>query len=227
MARILVISGAGISAESGLKTFRDDGGLWRTHSFQELASPEAWARDRQLVLDFYNERRRLAREAKPNDAHLALARLESHHEVVIVTQNVDDLHERAGSTGVIHLHGELNKARSTLDSSLVYPVAGDINVGDQCERGSQLRPHIVWFGEQVMHYDRAQREVALADKVLVVGTSLAVYPAAGLLHYARDDAEKVLVTLAVENPPARFRWLCGPAATHVPQLVDTWLEQSA
>lgn len=223
MARIVVISGAGISAESGLKTFRDDGGLWRSHSFYELASPQAWARNPQLVLDFYNERRRLANGAAPNAAHRALAELEADHDLVIVTQNVDDLHERGGSSIVIHLHGELNKVRSTLDPELIYPATGDTAWGDLCEMGSQLRPHIVWFGESVMHYERAEEAVASADKVLVVGTSLSVYPAAGLLNYAPRASEKVLITQEVEHPPLGFHWLRGNAAEWVPKLVKSWL----
>ena len=222
MAKIIVISGAGISAESGLKTFRDDDGLWRNHSFQELASPQAWAANPQLVLDFYNDRRCLANAARPNPAHKAIAALEQKHEVVVITQNVDDLHERAGSGRVLHLHGELNKARSTVDDQLIYPMTGDIELGDFCEKGSQLRPHIVWFGEMVMAYERAVKEMATADKVLVVGTSLTVYPAAGLLDYAPETSEKILITKAVDNPPMDFDWLQGNAAELVPKLVETW-----
>lgn len=227
MEKIVAISGAGISAESGLKTFRDDDGLWRTHSFYELASPEAWRRHPQLVLDFYNERRYTAQEAQPNAAHRALASLEEKYQVVIVTQNVDDLHERGGSSRVLHLHGELTKNRSSLDSNLIYEAGGrPIALGDCCERGSQLRPHIVWFGEMVMHFDTAAAEVATADKVLVVGTSLSVYPAASLLQYARGDSEKILVTRDIERPPAEFQWLQGNAAKLVPQLAKSWLASS-
>ena len=222
MAKIVVISGAGISAESGLKTFRDDDGLWRNHAFQDLASPEAWARDPQTVLDFYNERRWLARAAQPNAAHRALAALEDNHEVAIVTQNVDDLHERAGSTRVLHLHGELNKARSSVDEHYVVPVDGDIELGDLCPKGGQLRPHIVWFGEMVMAYENALEEVARADKVLVVGTSLSVYPAAGLLAHAPEHSEKMLITKQVECPPDNFDWLQGNAAEWVPKVVGSW-----
>lgn len=224
MANIVVISGAGISAESGLKTFRDDDGLWRNHSFYELASPEAWARQPQLVLDFYNERRALALAAQPNPAHLALAELERRHRVVIVTQNVDDLHERAGSSQVIHLHGELAKVRSSVDASLVYAADGKPTaLGDLCELGSQLRPHIVWFGEAVMYFDDAIDAVSAADKVLVVGTSLSVYPAASLLNFAPSGSEKILVTKAVEQEPKGFQWLKGSAATLVPQVVGRWM----
>ena len=225
MAKVVVISGAGISAESGLKTFRDDGGLWRERPFSELASPEAWAKDPQLVLDFYNERRRLAQAAQPNAAHRALAQLETTFDVVVVTQNVDDLHERGGSSVVLHLHGELTRVRSSVDSRLIYDARGDIALGDCCEKGSQLRPHIVWFGEPVLAYERAEREVASADKVLVVGTSLSVYPAAGLLQCAPGHSEKVLVTQAVDHPPAQFDWLRGNAATLVPAVVARWLAE--
>lgn len=223
MEKIAVISGAGISAESGLKTFRDDGGLWRTHRLTDLASPEAFARDPEVVLEFYNERRRLARDAEPNAAHLALARLQDAFDVTVVTQNVDDLHERAGSRNVIHLHGELAKVRSCVDESLVYDAEGPIRIGDTCKLGSQLRPHIVWFGEAVMDFDKALETVAAADRVLVVGTSLAVYPAASLLGYADRAREKVLITREVEHPPADFAWFSGDAGSEVPALVERWL----
>ena len=225
MAKIVVISGAGISAESGLKTFRDDDGLWRSHSFYELASPQAWEKQPELVLEFYNERRQRALAAQPNPAHLALAELESHHDVVIVTQNVDDLHERAGSSQVIHLHGELAKVRSTSDSALIYSANGKpTQIGDLCELGSQLRPHIVWFGEMVMDFDIAIQEVSRADKVMVVGTSLAVYPAASLLDFAKQADEKILVTKDIDGePPQSFQWLKGNAAQWVPKIVSRWL----
>lgn len=224
MKKITVISGAGISAESGLKTFRDDDGLWRNHSFYELATPEAWQRDPQLVLDFYNERRAGVVAVKPNAAHVALASLETKYEVTVVTQNVDDLHERGGSSRVIHLHGELAKNRSSRNFDLVYDARQQpINLGDTCELGSQLRPHIVWFGEAVMNFDEAIEAVAAADIVLVVGTSLSVYPAASLLGYANAESEKVLVTKAAEHPPEEFLWLKGGAAQEVPRLVVDWL----
>lgn len=226
MGLITVISGAGISAESGLKTFRDDDGLWRNHSFYELATPEAWQRNPQLVLDFYNERRAAASAAQPNYAHLALAELQAGYDVIVVTQNVDDLHERGGSSEVIHLHGELSKNRSSRDFSLVYDARRQpIKMGDTCELGSQLRPHIVWFGEAVMNFDESIAAVAAADIVLVVGTSLSVYPAASLLSYASPQSEKVLVTKAAENPPADFLWLRGNAAEELPRLASTWLSR--
>lgn len=227
MALITVISGAGISAESGLKTFRDDDGLWRNHSFYELATPEAWRANPQLVLDFYNERRAGLSKVQPNPAHVALAELEASYDVIIVTQNVDDLHERAGSSNVIHLHGELSKNRSSKDFYLVYESnQTPIELGDTCALGSQLRPHIVWFGEEVMHFNEAIDAVAAADIVLVVGTSLSVYPAASLLGYANSESEKVLVTKAAENPPAEFSWLKGNAGEEVPKLVEGWLQLS-
>lgn len=194
MKKLVVLTGAGISAESGIPTFRDAGGLWEGYRVEDVATPEAWQRDPALVLDFYNQRRKRALEAQPNQGHLILAELERHFDVTIVTQNVDNLHERAGSTHVIHLHGSLFEARSTADESLVYPIKGwQLNLGDRCEKGSQLRPNIVWFGELVPKMDEAIRYAAEADIFLVVGTSLVVYPAAGLIHYVRSVVPKFLV----------------------------------
>lgn len=192
--RIVVLSGAGMSAESGLKTFRDNGGLWENHRVEEVATPEAWETNPELVLAFYNDRRRALLEAKPNEGHLALARLEKKFDVSIVTQNIDDLHERAGSTRVLHLHGELLKARSTIDPDLIYPIDGwELRIGDLCERGSQLRPHVVWFGEAVTAMPAAAEIVARADILIVVGTSLSVYPAAALAWLAPENALRVLI----------------------------------
>jgi NAD-dependent deacetylase len=192
--KIVVLSGAGISAESGIATFRDANGLWEGHDVMEVASPEGWRRNPALVLDFYNQRRKTGLSAQPNAGHLALARLEEAFEVVIVTQNVDNLHERAGSTRVIHLHGELFKSRSTADDSLVYDIDGwELKVGDCCAKGSQLRPHIVWFGEMVPLMETAAAEAASADIFIVVGTSLQVYPAAGLIHYVPDEVPKYVI----------------------------------
>lgn len=188
MKKIVVLTGAGISAESGIKTFRDAGGLWEGHDVMEVASPEGWHRDRALVLDFYNQRRKQLQEVEPNAAHKALVELEQKYEVIIVTQNVDDLHERAGSKNIIHLHGELTKSRSTLDASLVYHCQTDINLGDKCEKGSQLRPHIVWFGEQVPMLGVAAQVIYDAHYIMIIGTSMQVYPAAGLVGYAPQDA---------------------------------------
>jgi NAD-dependent deacetylase len=194
MKKIVVLSGAGMSAESGLKTFRDMGGLWENYRVEEVASPIAWRNNPELVNDFYNQRRKQLLEVEPNHGHIALAELERYYEVEIVTQNVDDLHERAGSTNVLHLHGELKKVRSTLDENLVYELDGwELKLGDKCELGSQLRPHIVWFGEDVPLIETAADICRTADIFIVVGTSLNVYPAAGLIHYVRPEAKKFLI----------------------------------
>lgn len=183
--RLVVLSGAGISAESGIKTFRDSGGLWEGHDVMEVASPGGWRRNQDLVQTFYNLRRKQMYECKPNLAHLILAELEEYFDVQIITQNVDDLHERAGSTNVLHLHGELKKAQSSLDPLLVYDLDHwEIKKGDKCERGSQLRPNVVWFGEPVPMMTKAIHLAGKADIFLIVGTSLQVYPAAGLMDYA-------------------------------------------
>lgn len=187
MKKIVVLTGAGISAESGIKTFRDAGGLWEGHNVMDVASPEGWHRNQALVLDFYNQRRAQLNEVVPNEAHKALVELETKYKVVIVTQNVDDLHERAGSKHIVHLHGELTKSRSTGDESLVYDCFGEINAGDNCEKGFQLRPHIVWFGENVPMLSVAALETSTADMAIIIGTSMQVYPAAGLIGYAPDD----------------------------------------
>ncbi|MBN3034249.1 MAG: NAD-dependent deacylase, partial [Bacteroidales bacterium] len=194
MKRIVVLSGAGISAESGIQTFRDHNGLWRNYRFEEVASPEAWNRNPLLVLEFYNIRRKQLYESQPNAAHKALVRLDEKFDVHVVTQNVDDLHERAGSRSVLHLHGELKKARSTGDPDLVYDLKHwELKWGDKCEKGYQLRPHVVWFGEAVPMFEPACRTVAAADVLIIVGTSLAVYPAAGLVGYVPDRAMKYFV----------------------------------
>ncbi len=188
MAKIVVLTGAGISAESGIKTFRDAGGLWEGYKIEDVATPEAWFRQPSVVLDFYNERRRQLLAVDPNPAHQALPMLEKDHDVVIITQNVDDLHERAGNKNIIHLHGELLKARSTSHEQLVYDWKKDLLMGDLCERGSQLRPHIVWFGEMVPMLEMAIEEIYNAEIVLVIGSSMQVYPAASLVGYAPMDA---------------------------------------
>ena len=194
MKRVVVLSGAGISAESGLKTFRDSDGLWENYRIEDVATPEAWNRDWKLVQDFYNQRRKQVLQAQPNAAHHALAALQEVYDVTIVTQNIDDLHERAGSKQVLHLHGEIRKSRSSVDPSLIYPVEGDeIREGELCEHGYQLRPHIVWFGELVPALEEAAYRVSTADIFIVVGTSLAVYPAAGLIHYAPAGSEKYYI----------------------------------
>jgi NAD-dependent deacetylase len=192
--KLVVLTGAGISAESGLATFRDSSGLWEGHRVEDVATPEAWQRNPAQVLEFYNQRRRKALEVKPNRGHEVLKELEEYFDVTVITQNVDDLHERAGSSKVIHLHGSLFESRSTLDENLVYKISGwELNLGDRCERGSQLRPNIVWFGEMVPMIEVASRITADADIFLVVGTSLVVYPAAGLIHYVKREAPKFVV----------------------------------
>ncbi len=186
---LVVLTGAGISAESGIKTFRDSDGLWEGYDVMKVATPMGWEENPELVLDFYNQRRRQLLESKPNFAHIALVELEEIFSVHVITQNVDDLHERAGSSNVLHLHGELLKARSTIDSNLVYSWMDDIHLGMKCELGSQLRPHIVWFGEDVPKLQQAIQITQEAAVVLVVGTSLQVYPAAGLVGYAPKYCE--------------------------------------
>lgn len=188
--KIVVLSGAGISAESGIATFRDANGLWEGYDVMEVASPEGWKNNKELVLDFYNQRRKNVIESKPNIAHEILADLESKYEVNIITQNVDDLHERAGSSNILHLHGEIRKSRSTLYANLIYDIdSWQLNVGDKCEKGSQLRPHIVWFGEMVPVMDSAIPLVQQADMIIIIGTSMVVYPAAGLIDFAKTDCE--------------------------------------
>ncbi len=191
--KLVVLTGAGISAESGLKTFRDSDGLWEGYDLNEVATATAWKRNPALVLDFYNMRRRDVKAVSPNDAHLELAKLESDYDVHIVTQNIDDLHERAGSTNVLHLHGEIFKMRSEKNESLIYPIEGDINIGEMAEDGGQFRPHIVWFEEPVPMIEKAAQIVKKADIFIVVGTSLAVYPAAGLINYAPWSVPKFII----------------------------------
>ena len=205
---VVVLSGAGISAESGIKTFRDSDGLWENHRVEDVATPEAFRANPQLVLDFYNMRRRQVLEAKPNAAHGALAQLEKQTtksgesiRVHVITQNIDDLHERAGSTNVLHLHGEILKSRSSLNEHLIYDCNADIKLGDKCEKGSQLRPHIVWFGEAVPMLEQADKLVQKADALLVVGTSLNVYPAAGLVFRARRGTPVLVVDPRVPPTP--------------------------
>lgn len=187
MKHIVVLTGAGISAESGIKTFRDADGLWEGHDVMEVASPQGFENNPKLVLDFYNQRRRQLKEVQPNAAHKDLADLENNYKVTIITQNVDDLHERAGSTNVVHLHGELCKVRSTGNPTNIKIWTEDINLGDLCKQGHQLRPHIVWFGEEVPMIDNAVKLCATADVLVIIGTSMQVYPAASLMHYAPAD----------------------------------------
>ena len=224
--KIVVFTGAGVSAESGLKTFRDMGGLWHEYRLEDVASPQAFKRDPATVLHFYNERRKGVLAAHPNPAHEAIARLEEKYEVVIITQNIDDLHERAGSTNVLHVHGEILKARSTADESRIHTLKGPlIEIGDQCELGSQLRPDVVWFGEAVRYMDEAAQHFSEADKVLAIGTSLTVFPAAGLVEYAPPTAERVFVSPELQEVPRYYRFLRGTAVETVPPLVEQWLSR--
>lgn len=190
---IVVLTGAGISAESGLKTFRDSDGLWNGYNVYDVATPGAWKKNPQLVLDFYNARRKDVAAASPNAAHIVLAELEKDFDVTIITQNIDDLHERGGSTNIIHLHGEIFKMRSERDDELIYDIHGDINLGDEAEDGAQLRPHIVWFEEPVPMIEKAMLLMHDCDYFVVVGTSLQVYPAASLLHYAPRFLPKYII----------------------------------
>lgn len=191
--KVIALTGSGISAESGIKTFRDQGGLWEDHDIMEVASPEGWEKDPEKVLRFYNDRKEQLKNVEPNAAHKALAELEKAFDVHIITQNVDDLHERAGSSNVLHLHGELKKARSSVDENLVYDWEGPIHMGDKCDKGSQIRPNVVWFGEMVPMMEPAARLTSEADIVMVIGTSMVVYPAAGLIQYAPAEAHKYVI----------------------------------
>jgi NAD-dependent deacetylase len=191
--KIVVLTGAGISAESGLKTFRDSDGLWEGHRVEDVATPRAWRRDPQMVLDFYNMRRKAVIESQPNAAHVGLAELEENYDVQIITQNIDDLHERAGSTRVMHLHGEILKMRSEHNEELVYDIRTDIKLGDKAEDGAQLRPDIVWFEEAVPMIEYAIPLMYAADIFVLIGTSLVVYPAAGLVNYVRDEVPKYVL----------------------------------
>ena len=191
---LVVFTGAGVSAESGIKTFRDSGGLWENYNIEDVATFDAWLRNRDLVLDFYNQRRKQVMEAQPNAAHLFIADLQKKFDVQVITQNIDDLHERAGSKKVLHLHGEIMKARSTSNPKLLYPLKTPVlSVGDVCDEGSQLRPHVVWFGEMVPEMETANALAEQADLFVVVGTSLNVYPAAGILNFVAKEAPKWLI----------------------------------
>ena len=196
MKILVVVTGAGISAESGLSTFRDSGGLWEQYRIEDVATPEGWARDPKLVTDFYNQRRKQLLEVEPNYGHIALVELEKYFNVYVVTQNVDNLHERAGSKNIVHLHGELTKVRSERFDHLIYELTPDryeVKIGDKCEKGFQLRPHIVWFGEAVPMLEEAVRLAQKADIFVVVGTSLNVYPAASLVHYVQPEVPVYVV----------------------------------
>ncbi|MEO0007321.1 MAG: hypothetical protein RJA20_1517 [Bacteroidota bacterium] len=223
--KLVVLTGAGISAESGIKTFRDSDGLWENHRIEDVATPQAWKRNPELVLSFYNQRRAQLFTVQPNQGHFALADLEKDFDVEIITQNVDDLHERAGSTKVTHLHGELRKVRSSSHENLVYLRDGDLNMGDLCEKGSQLRPHIVWFGEAVPMLEKAARLASQADVFMVIGTSLQVYPAAGLMQFAHDDIPYYYVDPKPQlnfelNSKSNLYVIEEPASTGVPKVTE-------
>ncbi len=224
MENVVVLSGAGISAESGIKTFRDDNGLWEGHDVMVVASPEGWKNNQELVLDFYNKRRRQLKTVHPNAAHEALVKLEEKYHVDIITQNVDDLHERAGSSQVTHLHGELFKVRSTFDEDLILDWKDDLNLGDFCEHNSQLRPHVVWFGEQVPMLEIAVSIVEKADLLIIVGTSMQVYPAASLMHYAPENTPVYFIdTNPSINSSDKIEVIAEKASVGVVDLVDRLL----
>jgi NAD-dependent deacetylase len=219
--KLVVLTGAGISAESGLKTFRDSDGLWEGYNIEDVATPEAWHKNPSLVQQFYNERRRAVLNAKPNKAHVLLAELEKHFDVQIITQNIDNLHERAGSNNVLHLHGEIAKSRSTFNSDDIYPVKGwELKMGDVCKAGYQLRPHIVWFGESVPLIEPAKEIVSDADIFVIIGTSLQVYPAAGLINYTKPKIPIYVVDpkqIIIKN--MRFQIIQEKAETGVEHLI--------
>ncbi|MBU8893874.1 MAG: NAD-dependent deacylase [Bacteroidales bacterium] len=228
MKNLVVLTGAGISAESGIKTFREMGGLWEEYDVMEVASPHAWENNQELVMRFYNERRKKLLEASPNEGHIGLVELEKYFNVHIVTQNVDDLHERAGSKNILHLHGELKKSRSTIDPNLIYEISGwELKTGDKCEKGSQLRPHIVWFGEAVPAIAEAADICEKADIFVVVGTSLNVYPAAGLIDYAPNGIPVFLIDpndVGTKNTEITF--IKEKAGTGVQKLIGFLKEKS-
>jgi len=228
MKKVVVLSGAGISAESGISTFRNSGGLWEQHRIEDVATYEGWLKNRKLVLDFYNQRRKQLYDVLPNTGHHELVRLEQGYDVQIITQNVDDLHERAGSKNVLHLHGELKKARSTADENYVVEIDGwELSEGMLCPRGAQLRPHIVWFGEAVPMIEPAAKLCSQADYLIVVGTSLNVYPAAGLINYASPQTPIYLIDPNdVRANAANITYIKEPASSGVKKVVDELLQLS-
>lgn len=226
MQKVVVLSGAGMSAESGLKTFRDANGLWEGHDVMQVATPEGWKANQELVLRFYNERRKQLLEVLPNQGHLDLVKLEEAYDVHIITQNVDDLHERAGSSKVIHLHGELLKVRSCKNPYIVLNWKEDLKTGDLCPQGDQLRPHIVWFGEEVPLMEDAAHIVSQADYIIIIGTSMQVYPAAGLITLAQPDAEVFFIDPAPSiTQKVGLTILPERATTGVKKVVDTLLSK--
>jgi len=227
MKKLVILTGSGISAESGLKTFRDSGGLWEGYDVTEVATPQAWEANRFLVLDFYNQRRKQAYRAKPNAGHFSLYELEKYFDITIITQNIDDLHEKAGSTNVMHLHGEIFKVRSSLDPNLIYDLEGwELKEGDTCEKGSQLRPHIVWFGEVVPLMEPAIEVTMQADLFIVAGTSLVVYPAASLLDFVRPEVPKFVVDPQIPqvNKSENMYFFEERASTGLPKVKDTLIK---
>lgn len=227
---MVILTGAGMSADSGISTFRDYGGIWESYKISEVATPEAWARNPELVNRFYNARREQLQHVEPNAGHYALVQLEKDFDVVIVTQNVDDLHERAGSSRIIHLHGELRKVRSTGNPHLIYHWEGPLSLDDRCEKGNRLRPHIVWFGEEVPLLSVAAKEFCTADIVLIIGTSLQVYPAAGLIYHAPSKAHIYYIDpnpAPVQMPKDRLTLLPSRTKDALPKLVKRILHQRA
>lgn len=227
MKKIVVLTGAGISAESGLKTFRDSDGLWEGYDIEEVATPEAWSCNPALVQEFYNMRRKTVLEAKPNAAHYALAELEKKYDVIVITQNIDDLHERGGSTRVLHLHGIITRSQSSLNPNLTYPIDGwELKMGEFCELGSQLRAHVVWFGEPVPMIDEAARVCRSADIFILVGSSLNVYPAAGLVHYVPYEVPKYIIDPKIPYiSSSDFIRIEAKATVGVRQVVDQLLSE--
>ena len=227
MKKIVVLTGAGISAESGLKTFRDSDGLWEGYNIEEVATPEAWRRNPALVQEFYNMRRKSVLEASPNAAHIALAELEKKYDVTIITQNIDDLHERCGSSNVIHLHGIITRSQSDKNPNLTYPIDGwELKMGELCELGSQLRAHVVWFGEAVPMIEEAARVCMMADIFILVGSSLAVYPAAGLVNYVPRGVPKYIVDPKIPYMPSdNFIKIEAKATIGVPRLINELMSE--
>lgn len=227
--KIIVFTGAGVSAESGLGTFRDSGGLWEKFNIEDVATPEAWNKDLEMVTEFYNMRRKQCYEAKPNAAHFAIAKLEEKYDVEVITQNIDNLHERGGSTNVVHLHGEISKVKSSgpnAEKEHFEQKDWEVKIGDVCADGYQMRPHVVWFGEAVPMLEEAVSRIEKADIVIVVGTSLNVYPAAGILNYAPNNAKYHLIDPSEVSVPSYFNVIRDSASKGVPELVEKLMEVS-